>query len=629
MSDKNNRANEKGMTTYTIDFEPLAQSGQCRADESLMTCARQCGVGISGVCGGQGKCGSCKVQVRSGSISEPTSIELETFSPQELQSGWRLACQSYPRSDCLLSVPSDSMIASQRIQVEGLHSTVSVAPPTRDYHVRLSAPSLSDSQADVDRLLETLNQQHRLHCSGVDIDALRNLSPRIRAQEWECQVSVRGDEVIKIGQWPGQQLGLAIDLGTTTIAGYLVDLRDGRTIATKGLMNPQISYGDDFISRINACISSPDGGEKLQLLVVQAINSLALDLCREAGGAETDDIIEAVVVGNTAMHHIFLGLPVRQLANAPYVPAVCQASDIKARDLGLNIAKGAFVHLLPNIGGFIGADHVAMLLATEFWREKGLVLAIDIGTNTEVSLIDKKRIASVSCASGPAFEGGHIKDGMRAASGAIEHVWMTNESIKYQTIDGAPAAGICGSGILDAVAQLFMAGIIDKSGRMQASHKRVHNRNKRLEFWLVSGEERVGLPPIIISQQDIRAVQLAKAAIRTGIQKLLESSGHSEEELVKVIIAGAFGSYINVNSAVTIGMLPSLPLDRFQQIGNAAGAGARLALISLSKRTEAQSIASGVQYLELANDPGFMDTFVQANYLGRYRTANTEKEQTD
>lgn len=606
------------MTACTIDFEPLGRRGECQGNESLLACARRLGVGISSICGGQGACHVCKVQVLSGTVSKPTSSELEAFTSQELKGGWRLACQTYPTSDCKLTVPPESMTTPQRVQVEGLEITVHPEPPVQAYRLQLAAPSLSAPHADADRLLEALNQQHQLNCGKVDIDTMRTLSPKLRSWNWECQAIVRNDEVIALAPWSNRQLGLAIDLGTTKIAGYLVDLSNGRTLATKGVMNPQISYGEDIISRITGVINSPDESVQLQKLAVEAINELSADVCAEVS-ANTEEIVEAVVVGNTTMHHLFLGLPVRQLALSPFVPAVSRALDIKARDLGLHIAPGAYVHLLPNIAGFVGADHVAMLLATEVWQAEGPIVALDIGTNTEVSLIDNGKIATVSCASGPAFEGGHIKHGMRAATGAIERLRIADDSIQYQTIDQAPPVGICGSGVLDAMAQLYLAGVVDKGGRMTKNHPRVRCDKKQCEFILVSEEERDGQPAIVITQQDVRELQLAKAAIRTGIQVLLETNGCSGEEIKQVIIAGAFGSYINVSSAVTIGMLPSLPLECFQQVGNAAGMGAKLALISLSKRTEAQSISSRVHYIELASSPNFTQTFIEANYIGRYR----------
>jgi uncharacterized 2Fe-2S/4Fe-4S cluster protein (DUF4445 family) len=616
------------MTTYTIDFEPVGRRGECQRSESLLNCARKLGVGISSICGNKGTCHSCKVQVLSGSVSKPTSNELEAFTSQELKDGWRLACQTSPISDCKLTVPPESMTTPQRVQVEGLEITVQPEPAVQAYRLQLAPPSLSSLHADADRLLEALNQQHELHSGKFDIHVLRNLSVRLRSWNWECQAIVRNDEVISLAPWTSHSLGLAIDLGTTKIAGYLVDLSDGRTLAAKGIMNPQISYGEDIISRMTGVLQSPDEGVQVQKLAVEAINDLIADLCIGVS-PNTEEIVEAVVVGNTAMHHLFLGLPVRQLALSPFVPAVSRALEVKAGDLGLRTAPGAYVYVLPNIAGFVGADHVAMLLATEACQAEGPIVALDIGTNTEVSLINSGKITTVSCASGPAFEGGHIKDGMRAATGAIEGFRITEDGIQYQTIDQALPIGICGSGILDALSQLYLAGILDEGGRITDNHPRVRTYKGQHEFVLVSEEERGGQPAITITQRDVRELQLAKAAIRAGIQVLLEANGCSEDEIQQVIIAGAFGTYIDVASAVAIGMLPSLPLNRFRQVGNAAGMGAKLALISLGKRAEAQAVASRVMYIELASAPNFEQTFIQASYLGRYRMIDGRREEID
>jgi len=616
------------MTAYAIDFESVGRRGKCQKSESLLTCARQLGVGISSICGGKGKCRSCRVQILSGTVSEPTSNEVEVFTSEELKEGWRLACQTYPTSDCKLAVPPESMTTSQRVQVEGLEITVHPEPPVRAYRLRLAPPSLSAPLADADRLLEELSQQHGLQSAKVGVDVLRILSDKLRSLNWGCQPIVRNGEVIALFPWPSHPLGLAVDLGTTKMAAYLVDLSDGRTLAARGMMNPQISYGEDIISRMTAVINSPEEGVELQKLAVEGINELIAKLCTEAS-ANLEEIVETVVVGNTAMHHLFLGLPVRQLALSPFVPVVSRDLDVRARDVGLRMAPGGYVHLLPNIAGFIGADHVAMLLATEVWQAKGPIVALDIGTNTEVSLVKNGEITSVSCASGPAFEGGHIKDGMRAAAGAIERLRITEDNIKYQTIDQSPPIGICGSGILDGLSQLYLAGVIDKGGRILDNHPRVRTGQGEREFVVIDEEERGGQPAITITQHDVRELQLAKAAIRAGIQVLLEANGCTEDEIRQVIIAGAFGTYIDVASGVAIGMLPSLPLDRFRQIGNAAGMGAKLALISLRKRVEAQSVASRVKYIELGSTPNFEQTFIEASYLGRYRMINGKRELMD
>jgi len=616
------------MTDYRIDFEPIGRRGKCRPDESLLDCTRDLGIGLSSICGGQGTCRSCKIQVVEGRVSEPTSRELETFSAPEIDDGWRLACQTYPAGDCKLYIPPESMTAPQRVQVEGQEIPVGLEPPVESDEIHLDEPSLSSPGADADRLLEALNRQRQSPCRKTDINVLRTLSGKIRSWKWELQAVTRDDELVAVLPAATSPLGLAIDLGTTKLAGYLIDLSNGRTLAARGTMNPQISYGEDIISRVTMALKSKDGSVRVQQAVVEAINELTGDLCSNAG-ASSENIVEAVIVGNTAMHHLFLGLPVKQLAVSPFVPAVSRAVDIKAYDLGIHLASGAYVHLLPNIAGFVGADHVAMLLASGAPADEGPVIALDIGTNTEVSLVTGGNITATSCASGPAFEGGHIKFGMRAAPGAIERLRIIDNTVNYQTIDQAPPAGICGSGILDTLSQLYLSGIIDEGGRITDSHPRVCTDGEMREFILVSEEERNGQPAITITQYDVRELQLAKAAIRTGIQALLDNHGCSESNIKQVIIAGAFGTYIDIASAVNIGMLPSIPLDRFRQVGNAAGTGAKMALVSLSKRREAQEIASRVNYIELAGLPRFNEIFIQAGYLGRYRLEEGKRKSVD
>ena len=550
-----------------------------------------------------------------GTVSPPTTTEKDVFSADELKQGYRLACQTYAKSDVKVHVPPESMTAQQRTQVEGMEAAVAPDPPVRAYTVKIPVPSLADLRADDRRLLDTLEQQHQVKCSLIDDAVLRDMSPRLRSWEWQAQASVRDGEVVAVSPSPTPNLGLAVDIGTTKIAGYLVDLETGKTLASIGIMNPQISYGEDVITRIGRARESPAEAARLQNVVITALSQIAIDLCGEVK-ARPENIVEAVVVGNTAMHHLFLRLPVAQLGLAPYVPAASQALDVKAREIGLNIAPGAYVHLLPNVAGFVGADLVAVLIATEPWKVGKVVLTVDIGTNTEVCLITDDDMTSVSCASGPAFEGAHIQCGMRAASGAIERLRLVDNKVEYQTVYGTPPIGLCGSGILDAIAQLYRVGAIDKGGKMLDKHPLVRNVKGRNEFVLVKEGEREGGRAVTITQQDVREIQLAKGAIYTGIKLLLEARNRSEAEIEQVIIAGAFGTYIDVASAITIGMLPRLPLSRFRQVGNAAGTGARLALISRQKRAEAQAIARKIKYIELAADPRFMSTFVDAIKIG-------------
>jgi len=594
---------------FDIDFEPVGRRGQFTGEHSLLDCARQLSVDLVSICGGVGSCERCKIQVISGQVSKLTLEEEASLTADEIEQGYRLACKTYPQSNVKLYVPPESLTALQRTQVEGLDVAVVPDPLVCGLDAHLTPPTLESPQADAQNLWAALATQN-VETGTIDFRVQQTLSQQIRENDWRVRVALRGDEIVAIGAPSTRWLGLAVDIGTTKIAGYLIDMESGKTLASKGLMNPQISYGEDVVSRIVAASKSPADAARLQRLLADALSQIASDLCAEIDAKPTE-IVEAVVVGNTAIHHLFLGLPVRQLGLSPYVPAVDAALDIKAREIGLQIAPGAYVHLLPNIAGYVGADHVAMLLATRIAETNETVLAIDIGTNTEICLNHKGRMTSVSCASGPAFEGAHIKFGMRAAPGAIEHVRLQNERLEIQTIGGEAPVGICGSGLLDIVAQLRLNDVVDRSGKMGA-HPLAQTRDGSTEFVLA---ERLELDPITISQKDVRELQLAKAAIRLGIQALVEAEGLSEDDLEQVIIAGAFGTFIDVESAITIGMLPDLPLERFKQVGNAAGTGARLVLISKIEREKAEQIAQRDGYIELAKVPNFNRKFAEATYL--------------
>jgi uncharacterized 2Fe-2S/4Fe-4S cluster protein (DUF4445 family) len=595
---------------FIIDFEPVGRRGKCLSDQSLLECARQLDVDIVSICGGVGTCNRCKVQVVAGEASKPTPEEYTALTDRERDQNYRLACLTYPRSNLKIHIPSESLTAPQRTQVEGLELEIEPEPPIRRLEVRLNPPSLGDPESDDYNLWSVLSRQHGLPAGIIDLGVQQRLSPTLRDANWQICVALRGIEIVALGAVSTKWLGLAVDVGTTKIAAYLMDMETGRTLASKGLMNPQISYGEDVVSRIFAAGKSAENAAKLQALIAEALNTTVASLCSEVG-AKPSDIVEAVVVGNTAIHHLFLGLPVQQLGLSPYVPAVRQAVDVKARDLGLQIAPGAYVHLLPNIAGYVGADHVAMLLSTRLAEAQNTALAIDIGTNTEICLNHRGRMTSVSCASGPAFEGAHIKYGMRAAPGAVEHIRLSNTKIEIQTIGGNPPVGLCGSGLLDAVAQLRLNNVLDSTGRMK-EHPLVRQRDGMMEFVLV---ERQGQEAITVSQKDVREIQLAKAAIRLGIRALVEAERLTEDQIDQVVLAGAFGTFIDVESAITIGMLPSLPLERFKQVGNAAGTGARLALISNSQRLQAQQIALIDGYIELGSIPDFNRKFAAASSL--------------
>jgi uncharacterized 2Fe-2S/4Fe-4S cluster protein (DUF4445 family) len=612
---------------HFVDFEPVGRRGECPAEKTLLECARGLGVDLTSLCGGIGGCGQCIVQIVEGDVSQVTPQDAEYLTSEAIAEGYRLACQTVPLGGCRVRVPLESLTSPQRTQIEGVETPVAPDPSVQSRLVRLQPASLDDLLADAGRLAGALEQQHGLTTSSVDLGVLREIPPRLRAHAdaqaggWRVQAVTHEAEIIALLPPEASPLGLAVDLGTTKIAAYLVDLTSGRTLASRGVMNPQISYGEDVVARLALAEHDEAKRSLLRQLVVGAVNEAASELC--AGlAAEPCQIVDAVVVGNTAMHHLFLGLPVRQLALAPYVPAVASPLDVKARDLELKLAPGAYVHLLPNVAGYVGADHVAMLLAVRLEEQPGTVLAIDIGTNTEICLAYKGTLTSASCASGPAFEGAHIKHGMRAADGAIERLRLVNDIVEYQIIGGGPPVGLCGSGVVDTLAQLFLAGVVDRHGRMR-EHPRVREVEGVREFVLVDEQSAGGRSmggsrraAIVFTQQDVRQLQLAKGAVRAGIELLLASCGRKEADIDAVIIAGAFGSYIDVTNAVSIGLLPRLPLERFRQVGNAAGMGAKMALVSRSRRDAARALATRIGYLELAAHPDFASTFAQAMSLG-------------
>ncbi|MGC9333694.1 MAG: ASKHA domain-containing protein [Anaerolineae bacterium] len=594
--------------SYTIDFEPVGRRGPCPEGSTLLEAAQSLGVDLASVCGGYGACGRCKVQVVAGSVTRLTDRERASLSERELAEGYRLACLAEPLGDCTVYVPPESLTALQRTQVEGLEVPAEVQPSVTHCVVEMARPTLEDLRGDDERLCEALASACGIDAAIPDLEVARLASTELRRLDWQARVTLRDKEVTHIAAVEAPWLGLAVDIGTTKIAAYIVDLESGETLAARGGMNPQIAYGEDVIARLVNAGKGPEEAGRLQSVLVAGLGRLVSEACAEVD-AQASDIVDAVIVANTAIHHLFLRLPVRQLATAPYVPAVRGAVDVKAREIGLDLAPGAYVHLLPNIAGYVGADHVAMLLATGLAGRSDTVLAIDIGTNTEICLAHRGQMTSLSCASGPAFEGAHIKFGMRAAPGAIERVRIVEGRAEYKTIGDEPPVGICGSGILDVVAHLRLAELLDSRGRLGGKY--IRETDGEREFVIADETAAGNGRAITVTQHDIRELQLAKGAIRSGIETLLQDASIKASDLDRVIIAGAFGTYIDVESAIIIGLLPELPLDRVEQVGNAAGTGARLALISAEQRQQARDLAQRVRYLELARAPRFMRNFAE------------------
>ena len=578
---------------------------------------------MSAICGGETGCGSCLIRLLpDAATNPPNSMERETLSAEELEKGCRLACQSTIQGDLRVEIPPESLTAPQRTQVEGEEHPFELEQPVTVYTLDLIPASREDQRADWDRMSEALMAVGAVEPKRNQLSIVKQLPAVLRENGWRVQVGLRDDYVVSVSAPESPLLGLSVDIGTTKVAGYLVDMKTGKTLAMLGIMNPQIAYGEDVMARIAYIMKHLSGSDELQKTIVETLNKLAADLCQEATEKGVDEanshvltpqqIVEVVIVGNTAMHHLFLGLAVDQLGLAPYISAASAAMDVKAHELGLTFSAGAVVHLLPNIAGFVGGDHVSMLLAADVDPEPGNCLFLDIGTNTEITLNANGKKLSCSTASGPAFEGAHIKDGMRAADGAIERVRVTSGKIQYQTINHKKPVGICGSGILDAIAQFKQAGVMNSRGAFDPDHPLVGEGDRGGQVVLVKGSQTEHGRDIVLTRKDISEIQLAKGAIRAGIEILLHEAGLSATQLQQFIIAGAFGSFINVNSAITIGMFPALPGERFRQVGNAAGMGAKLALLSTSKRIEACRIARTTEYVELSNHVEFTNQFAKA-----------------
>jgi uncharacterized 2Fe-2S/4Fe-4S cluster protein (DUF4445 family) len=598
---------------FQVQFQPVGKRVAVPAGSSLLDAARGAGIDLTSACGGEGNCGQCQVVLLAGKASEVTADEEFLIPEGDRRKGYRLACCTRVWSDLKIHLPKDSLITGQRLQVESNLRTEPPDPFLRAYPVQLAPPTIQDTRSDLTRLADGLESQHNLSSLYASPEVIQSLPETLRKAGWKITAFVRDGEIAAVRPQGQRPLGLAVDLGTTKIAALLVDLETGENLASGGAPNPQISYGEDVISRLNYAVRNPDGGQMLAEKVRQALDELLGDLLSQAG-AERAQAAEACIVGNTAMTHLLLRFPVRQLAVAPYVAAASAALNVRASELGLEMAAGAAVHVPPSIGGFVGADHVAMALACDLDRSDKVTLGLDIGTNTEISLRlpGTPTLTAVSCASGPAFEGAHIRDGMRAASGAIEKVRIGDRGLELTTIDDQPAVGLCGSGILDMIAELYRTGYLDRNGRFNREREDIRSGDHGTEFVLVPASQSGSGRDIAITQKDVNEIMLAKGAIHAGLKILLESTGTPLEAVQEVVVAGAFGSFLNVQNALLMGLFPHLPNAQYRQVGNAAALGAKWILISRRARQRAREIARNTRYLELTTYPKFSRQFALA-----------------
>src|SRR5579859_1254305 len=596
--------------TCQIDFEPIGKRVEVPLGTPVIEAARQAGIWLSSICGGEGTCGRCRVVIMAGAVSPVVDADRRFLSELELAAGQRLGCRAHALGDVKVQVPKSSLVIEQRLQLGGQARRMEVEAAVRAYEIEVPAPTLRDLRSDLGRVIGALETAHGRRKWWAEPAVLRTLSPLARRTGWQLTVYARNAEIVGFAAPGRKPVGFACDLGTTKVAGYLIDLETGQELSAAGVMNPQIGYGEDVISRIVHATRSPEGAAEMAHVIREALNTMIGSLAAEAGVAR-EQVVEACIVGNTAMTHLLLELPVRQLAVAPFVAAANDALDVKARDLALDMAPGAYVHVLPCVGGFVGADHIAMILGSDLDRKPGVAIGVDIGTNTEIALLrpNQKTLMSTSCASGPAFEGAHIHDGMRAANGAIEAVRLEHDGPQVKTIGDAPAVGLCGSGIVDVIAEMHRTGVVDDRGRLNRQAPGVRQGERGWEFLLVPAALTGTGRDIVVTQSDVNEIQLAKGAIATGLETLLEATQTPPEDVAEVIVAGAFGSYLNLESALAIGLLPRLPHAAYQQVGNAAGVGAKMALLSLKERQRAQHIANRTGYLELTTQAGFNRRF--------------------
>jgi uncharacterized 2Fe-2S/4Fe-4S cluster protein (DUF4445 family) len=665
---------------HRVIFQPAGRQGLILAGTTLLEAARQLGVEIESICGGRQTCAKCQVRIEEGSFArygiESAAAHVTPEGEREtayradkgLLPDCRMSCDARVQGDVLVTVPEESRAHKQVVRKAASVRAIELDPAVRLCYVELPPASLEDERSDWARLADEVAARFGLERERLRIDpailpalqpALHQGRARTAAGEIVHGVTAtlwRDHEVLRVQ--PGyheRAYGVAVDVGTTTIVAHLAELRTGQVLGTESCMNPQISYGEDLMSRVSYVMEHDDGLATLHRAVIEALNRLIED-ATTAAGLRSDDVSDLVIVGNTIMHHVLLGIDPRELGGAPFAPAVKEAVEIKARDLELRAGRGAFVYVPPVEAGYVGADNVAVLVAEEPHRRDEITLLIDVGTNGEIVLGNRQRMLSASSPTGPAFEGAQVRHGMRAAPGAIERVridpatlavqyrvigreeWVQSEGsrVKGQVSgDGqeslsakearearqrrraeeqatVKAAGICGSGIIEAIAELFKAGVLDSSGRFVASAptSRLGWDGAKGFFVLAWPHETSTGREIVVHGDDIRAIQLAKAALYAGAKLLMRH--YRLDAVDRIVLAGAFGSYIDPEHAMVLGLIPDCDLEHVVAVGNAAGDGALLMLLSRAKRLEAEQVAGQVEHIQTATDPYFQDEFVGA-----------------
>ena len=607
----------------TVIFQPEGRKVTIASGTSIFEAACKAGVGIQSECGGKGKCGKCRVVVQDkNALTNVTEAEIEHLSSSEIDSGYRLACRALLKRSTSVMVPEESSVGVRKIQVTGLERPVPLTRFVTKFHIVLARPTLLDARPDFERVLDSLKDKYGLDKLEIEYEVLKNLPNILRHANWDITVTLWDDRkivAVEKGDTSDRILGLSVDIGTSKIVGCVVDLTTGRTIGVGSIENPQVIYGDDVISRITFAMDSEEKRGTLQRLAFEGINDVLHDACAQAS-VDPNCIYEATIAGNTAMHHFFLGIQPRYLALSPFTPAIRRPVNVKAREVNIKIHSEGNVHVLPVIAGFVGGDAVADVLSSGIYESEKLSLLLDIGTNTEVFVGNSRGMLSCSCASGPAFEGGHIKHGMKAVTGAIEKLRINPDSgyeVAYETVGDAEPRGLCGSAMVDVVAEMAKCGIINHRGRFNKNVKtpRLRIIDNNVEFVLAWKNETSTGREITVTQEDINEIQLAKAAIFTGCWILMKRKNVRRKDLGQVLIAGAFGNYINPESAKLIGLVPDVPTEKIKFVGNTSLTGAKMALISREARKTAETLSKRIRYLELTVDPDFGSEFVDSMFV--------------
>lgn len=601
-----------------IVFLPKGDDTRVPPGTTIFHAAAWLGQPVESTCGGRGTCGKCKVKIVRGP-SPVTPADLQHLDAIAIEGGWRLSCQAEVREETTVEVPR--LLGTPKTAMFGVGRQVVLDPNVHKVHLRLTPPELHDQASDLARLTAAL------HAAGfavtADLPMLRALPGALRAAEFDVTAVLCGADLVAIepGDTTRALYGAAFDLGTTTIVGTLLDLATGAAVAVSSSLNAQAVHGGDVLSRISHTMGHREGLAELQALAARTIDAVLGDLSDKAA-VPRDQIYEITIAGNCTMQHLLLGIDPEPISVTPFAPTIARGLTVRADALGLRTHPNGRVYLFPHLGAYVGGDIVAGLLASALPRGRAVRLFVDVGTNGEIALGSAARTVSTAAPAGPAFEGAEIACGMRATRGAIEGVRIGEQEVSLQVIGDAPPAGLCGSGLIDAVAQLYRRGLLDATGRLRSAPEVAATVPADLAARLVTidgvrafvlaTESETGERPVILSQKDIRQLQFAKGSIATGIQVLMNEMGVAPGDLTEVMLAGAFGSYIHPDSARTIGLVPAVPLDRIRAIGNAAGEGAKIALLSYREREAAEAMPDRVEYLELSGREDFNDLFMKA-----------------